>query len=220
MISTSKSEVVVLSRKQMDFSPRVGNESLPQVKEFKYLGVLFTSKRTMEMRIGAMGAVFIFIGHFYPNLRSWRMGHDQKNETADTSSWMGFLRTVAGVSLSDKVRSSVICAELWVESLLLCVERSHLRWFGHLVRLHPGRNSSHVQPGGGPMADPGPGERLYFCTGLGTPRDPSVRAGWCSREREVWRPLLKLLCAYKIRPNKFIKVDWMTLWTSCLKRKS
>ena len=52
---------------------------------------------------------------------------------------MGFLRRVAGVSLRDKVRSSVIPEGLGVEPLLLCVERSQLRWFGHLVRMPPGR---------------------------------------------------------------------------------
>uniref|UniRef100_A0A8D0DB40 C2H2-type domain-containing protein n=1 Tax=Sander lucioperca TaxID=283035 RepID=A0A8D0DB40_SANLU len=52
---------------------------------------------------------------------------------------MGFLRRVAGVFLRDRVRSSVIREELGVEPLLLRVERSQLRWFGHLVRMPPGR---------------------------------------------------------------------------------
>ncbi|KAL3048111.1 hypothetical protein OYC64_006814 [Pagothenia borchgrevinki] len=52
---------------------------------------------------------------------------------------MGFLRRVSGVSLRDKVRSSVIREGLGVEPLLLRVERSQLRWFGHLVRMPPGR---------------------------------------------------------------------------------
>ena len=39
----------------------------------------------------------------------------------------------------DKVRSSVIREGLGVEPLLLCVERNQLRWFGHLVRMPPGR---------------------------------------------------------------------------------
>ena len=51
---------------------------------------------------------------------------------------MGFLRRVAGVSLRDKVRSSVIREGLGVEPLLLRGERSQLRWFGHLVRMPPG----------------------------------------------------------------------------------
>ncbi|KAK5901378.1 hypothetical protein CgunFtcFv8_026256 [Champsocephalus gunnari] len=51
-ISTSKSEAMVLSRKPMDCPLQVGNESLPQVKEFKYLGVLFSSEGTMEREMG------------------------------------------------------------------------------------------------------------------------------------------------------------------------
>ncbi|KAL0152538.1 hypothetical protein M9458_052261 [Cirrhinus mrigala] len=60
-ISTSKSEVMVLSRKRVACPLQVGRESLPQVEEFKYLGVLFTSEGRMEReidrRIGAASAV-------------------------------------------------------------------------------------------------------------------------------------------------------------------
>ncbi len=59
-ISSSKSEAVVLSRKPV-YCLQVWDESLPRVKEIKYLGVLFTSEGTMEQetgqRIGAAGAV-------------------------------------------------------------------------------------------------------------------------------------------------------------------
>ena len=45
----------------MDCLLRAGNESLPQVKEFKYLGVLFTSEGMMgceiDRRVGGAGAV-------------------------------------------------------------------------------------------------------------------------------------------------------------------
>ena len=47
-ISTSKSEAMVLNRKNVACSLRVGGELLPQVEEFKYLGVLFTSEGRME----------------------------------------------------------------------------------------------------------------------------------------------------------------------------
>ena len=60
-VSTSKSEAMVLSRKPVDCQLQVLGEPLPQVKEFKYLGVLFTNEGTMEReigrRIGAAGAV-------------------------------------------------------------------------------------------------------------------------------------------------------------------
>ncbi|KAI3360388.1 hypothetical protein L3Q82_002299 [Scortum barcoo] len=60
-ISTSKSEAMVLDRKRVACPLRVGGEVLPQVEEFKYLGVLFTSEGKMEReidrRIGAVSAV-------------------------------------------------------------------------------------------------------------------------------------------------------------------
>ncbi|KAI3359839.1 hypothetical protein L3Q82_014187 [Scortum barcoo] len=60
-ISTSKSEAMVLDRKRVACPLRVGGDVLPQVEEFKYLGVLFTSEGKMEReidrRIGAASAV-------------------------------------------------------------------------------------------------------------------------------------------------------------------
>ncbi|KAI3363688.1 hypothetical protein L3Q82_001312 [Scortum barcoo] len=49
-ISTSKSEAMVLDldRKRVACPLRVGGEVLPQVEEFKYLRVLFTSEGKME----------------------------------------------------------------------------------------------------------------------------------------------------------------------------
>ncbi|KAI3362920.1 hypothetical protein L3Q82_011595 [Scortum barcoo] len=56
-ISTSKSEAMVLDRKRVACPLQVGGEVLPQVEEFKYLGVLFTSEgkieREIDRRIGA-----------------------------------------------------------------------------------------------------------------------------------------------------------------------
>ena len=135
------------------------------MKEFKYLGVLFASEGTMEReigrRIGAAGAVLHSLYHtvvtkrelsrkaklsiyrsiFVPTLT---YGHEgwvmtERTRSRVQAAEMGFLRRVAGVSLRDRVRSSVIREGLGVEPLLLCVERSQLRWFRHLVRMPPGR---------------------------------------------------------------------------------
>ena len=46
-----------------------------------------------------------------------------------------FLRRIEGVTLFDKKRSSKIRKSLNVEPLLLRVERSQLRWFGHVSRM-------------------------------------------------------------------------------------
>ncbi|KAK0138543.1 hypothetical protein N1851_024925 [Merluccius polli] len=60
-ISTSKSESMVLNRKRVKCTLWVRDEILPQVEEFKYLRVLFTSEGRMEReidrRIGAASAV-------------------------------------------------------------------------------------------------------------------------------------------------------------------
>ncbi|KAK3515797.1 hypothetical protein QTP70_032936 [Hemibagrus guttatus] len=60
-VSTSKSEAMVLDRKKVACTLQVGGEVLPQVEDFKYLRVLFTSDgrmdREIDRRIGAAAAV-------------------------------------------------------------------------------------------------------------------------------------------------------------------
>ena len=110
---------------------------------------------------------------------------------------MGFLRRVAGVSLRDRVKSSVLREGLRVEPQLLCVERSQLRWFGHLVRMPPGRLPWQVfqaRPAGRrPRGRPRTRWRDYISTlaweRLGIPQSELVKV---AREREVWGPMLEL----------------------------
>jgi len=71
---------------------------------------------------------------------------------------------VAGLSITDRVRSSVTGRELGVESLLLHVERSQLRWFWHpnrmpLVHL---RSSRHNPTGRRLPADPEHAGEIIF----------------------------------------------------------
>ncbi|TWW80944.1 hypothetical protein D4764_01G0007590 [Takifugu flavidus] len=169
-ISTSKSEAMVLDRKKVECLLRVKEEILPQVEEFKYLGVLFTSEGRMEReidrRIGAASAVMrtlhrsvvvkrelsrkaklsIYRSIFVPTLT---YGHElwvmtERTRSRVQAAEMSFLRRVAGLSLRDRVRSSAIREELGVESLLLRVERSQMGWLGHLVRMPPGRLPGEV----------------------------------------------------------------------------
>ncbi|KAL4004686.1 hepatocyte cell adhesion molecule [Sarotherodon galilaeus] len=143
------------------------DEFLPQVEEFKYLGVLFTSDRRREWEIdrwiGAVAAgcctgllwwielsvkakLSLYWSIYAPTLT---YGHELWVVTETTRSQiqaaeMGFLRRVAGLSLRDRVRSLAIQEGLRVETLLLHIERSQLSWFGHLMRMPPERLLSEV----------------------------------------------------------------------------
>ncbi|MDF4405451.1 reverse transcriptase domain-containing protein, partial [Vibrio parahaemolyticus] len=152
-ISTSKSEAMVLSRKRVDCPLQVRGEVLPQVEEFKYLGILFTSEGRMEReidrRIGAASAVMRALNRSVvvkrelsqkARLLIYRLiyvptltyGHElwvvtERMRSQIQASEMSFLCGVSGLSLRDRVRSSDIQRELGVELLLLSVERSQLR---------------------------------------------------------------------------------------------
>ncbi|KAK7929267.1 hypothetical protein WMY93_005662 [Mugilogobius chulae] len=168
-ISSSKSEAMVLDRKKVPCPLQVGGESLPQVEEFKYLGVLFTSEGRMEVRLRRIGAASAVMQSLYrtvvvkkelsrkAKLSIYRSiyvptltyGHELWVTTERTRSRiqaveMSFLRRVAGRSLRDRVRSSVTREELRVEPLLLHIERGQLRWLGHLYRMPPGRLPGEV----------------------------------------------------------------------------
>ena len=223
-ISTSKSEAMVLDRKRVECPLQVGEEVLPQVEEFKYLGVLFTSDGTMEReidrRIGAASAVMrtlyssvvvkkelsrkaklsIYRSIFVPTLT---YGHElwvvtERTRSRVQAAEMSFLRRVAGFSLRDRVRSSVIREELGVEPLLLRIERSQLRWLGHLIRMPPGRLPGEVfracptgrRPRGRPRTRWRDYVSLLAWERLGIPR---VELDEVVGEREVWASLLKML---------------------------
>ncbi|CAN9506880.1 unnamed protein product [Ophioblennius macclurei] len=131
-ISTSKSEAMVLSRKRVDCLLHVGEEVLPQVEEFKYLGILFTSEGRMEQevdrRIGAASTVMRTLNRsavmkkelsrkaklsicrsiYVPTLT---YGHElwvmtERMRSRVQAAKMSFLCRVAGLSLRDNVRST------------------------------------------------------------------------------------------------------------------
>ncbi|KAK3509001.1 hypothetical protein QTP70_015948 [Hemibagrus guttatus] len=170
MVSTSKSEAMVLDWKKVVCTLQVGGEVLLQVEEFKYLGVLFMSEgrmdREIDRQIGAAAAVMrsmyrsvvvkkelsrkaklsIYQSIYVPTLT---YGHElwvmtERVRSRIQAAEMSFLRRVVGCSLRDRVRSSVTREELGVEPLLLYIERGQLRWLGHLFRMPPGRLPGEV----------------------------------------------------------------------------
>ncbi|XP_058251558.1 uncharacterized protein LOC131356504 [Hemibagrus wyckioides] len=163
-ISTSKSMAMVLDRKKVVCPLHVGWVFLPQVEEFKYLGVLFTSQGRMEWEIDRwVGAAAAAMQSVYRSvvlnkelslgstlsLPILTYGHElwvmtEKTKSRIRAAEMSFFHRVAGHSLRDRVRSSVTREELGVEPLLLHIERGQLRWLGHLFRMPPGRLPGEV----------------------------------------------------------------------------
>ncbi len=181
-INTSKSEAMVLDRKRVAFPLQVGGKFLPQVEEFKYLGVLFTSEGRMECeidrQIGAVAAAMrmmyrsvvvkkklslkaklsIYRSIYIPTLT---YGHElwvmtEWIKCRIQAAEMSFPRRVAGRSLRERGRSSFTPEELGVEHLILHIERNQLRWLGHLfwmsLGLLPGEVLSGLVP---PVRGPG-----------------------------------------------------------------
>ena len=111
---------------------------------------------------------------------------------------MGFLCRVSGLSLRDRERSSVIREGLGVEPLLLRIERSQMRWLGHLVRMPPGRLPGEVfqthPTGRRPRGRPRTRWRDYVSRlaweSLGVPPEELEEV---AGDRDVWVSLLKLL---------------------------
>ena len=211
--------------------PRASAPTLKQVEKFKYLGVAFTSDgrqdEELDNRIGKASAVMRALNHsvvlkrelskkaklsvfksiFVPILtyghESWVMTERVRSQVQAAE--MKFLRRVHGVTLLDQVRSSTIRKSLDIEPLLLRIERSQLRWFGHVSRMPqerlPKQTLLAICDGKRPVGRPRTRWQTYIedlgWNRLGLhPEEMKDVVG----DREVWRLNLELLPPQPKRP--------------------
>ena len=91
----------------------------------------------MKRELSKKAKLLIFKAVFVPILtyghESWVMTERMRSQVQASES--RFLRRIEGVTLFNKVRSSEIRKSLNIEPLLLRIERSPLRWFGHVSRM-------------------------------------------------------------------------------------
>ncbi|TWW61027.1 hypothetical protein D4764_05G0011170 [Takifugu flavidus] len=97
--------------------------------------VLRGSGLVVKRELSQKAKLSIYRSIFVPTLT---YGHElwvmtERRRSRVQAAEMSILRRVSGLSLRDRVRSSAIWEELGVEPLLLRVERSQMRWLGHLV---------------------------------------------------------------------------------------
>ena len=223
-ISTAKTEVLYLSRNSDLRVLQVNRATLKQVEKFKYLGIAFTSDgrqdEELDTRIGKASAIMralhysvvmkrelskkaklsIFKAVFVPILtyghESWVMTERMRSQLQ--ASEMSFLRKIEGVTLFNKVRSSEIRKSVNDEPLLLRIERSQLRWFGHVSRMPQERLPKQAllakANGRRPVGRPRTSWTDYIeDLGWNSMRlHPSEMMG-VMEDREVWRLNLELL---------------------------
>ena len=91
----------------------------------------------MKRELSKKAKLSIFKAVFVPILtydhEFWVMTERVQSQTQ--ASEMRFLRKIEGVTLFNKLPSSEIRKSLNIEPLLLRIERSQLRWFGHVSRM-------------------------------------------------------------------------------------
>ena len=163
-MNTTKSEVMVLSKLKRSCNILAGGQKLKEVNTFKYLGVNFNDNGIMEAEIDARIAKYSKnVGLLYPLLKEREIPTKVKITiyktilrpilTYGSEAWvlikrlqskvqaaeMRVLRLILGVNMRDRLRNEVIREKLNVESVLEFIERSQLRWFGHVKRMDPAR---------------------------------------------------------------------------------
>ena len=167
-ISRPKTEVMMLSKNQEVMNIRLDDHTLKQVNEFKYLGVMFGTENDILLELNCRITKFnSTLSLLYPLIKDRHVpskakiliytsilrpillyGHEAWSLTKRTKSKiqaceMKVLRIIKGVTRRDRIRNEIIRQQLGVESILKVIEKSQLRWFGHMKRMEMNRYPRH-----------------------------------------------------------------------------
>ena len=156
-----KTEYIVISRREEEYEIKMEEEKIKQVTDYKYLGTNINKRNLQEKEIDSRISKYNRnVGMLYPLLRdkfvpreckitvyntilkpiimygceAWSL--TTKTESKIQAAEMRVLRLVKGVTRRDRVRNVNIRGELGVEPLLDTIERSRLRWYGHVKRMN------------------------------------------------------------------------------------
>lgn len=106
----------------------VGSKVLPQVMSLSIL-VLPKRNKKMEQKMTGRWVLQLRWRESWATRQDWKTEEKLKTE---------FPHRVAGFSHRDRERSSPIWKRFRVELLHLSIRWSQLKWFGHLIKMHPG----------------------------------------------------------------------------------
>ena len=127
---------------------------------------------------------------------------------------MGFLPRISGLTLLDKVKSADIRESLNIESLLLRLERSQLRWYGHVTQMSQERTAKKLlcstPIGRRPRGRPRTRWRDYVEDLSWSRLDiPAEHLSNVAEDRDAWRIQLELLPPWPPKDKRVQKIDWL-----------
>ena len=160
-ININKTEVMYVGRRDAEVDVVVEGRRLTQVADFKYLGACFETENRQEIELNNRISKYNSnTGLLYPLLKDRYIPRKCKTAiyttilrpilTYGSEAWsltsrtrskiqaaeMRALRAIRGVTRRDRMRNDDIRRELGVESILEVVDKSKLRWYGHVQRMN------------------------------------------------------------------------------------
>ena len=159
-ISVNKTEVMSVSRRPTKLDVTINQTQLKQVREFKYLGSVFTEDgridREIETRCQKANAVSyqlapllkhpsipinvkaklinaIFLPTLTYQCQTWSLNKTLERKLVTCE--MRCLRKAVNKTRRDKIRNEDIRAMVGATSVL--IEQQRVKWFGHLTRMSP-----------------------------------------------------------------------------------
>ena len=159
-ISTSKTEVMTVSKRPDKLDININGTQLKQTNEFKYLGSMFTENgkldREIETRCQKANAVSyqlapllkhpsiststkaklinaIFLPTLTYQCQTWSLTKDLERKVVTCE--MKCLRKVVNKTKRDKIRNEVIRDMAGAKPVLQHIKQQQVKWFGHITRM-------------------------------------------------------------------------------------
>lgn len=169
-VNVAKTKVMTIGKKEANMEIKLDGKIVEQIEVFKYLGVSIHKDGREEAEINnrienttklfyALNNTFIrrkeisqktkmavYNTIYKPILtyggESWVLNSQMKSRLQTLE--MKYLRGVKGISRRDKIRNEAVRSELNVEPILKSIEKQHLKWFGHIVRMEDERQTKRI----------------------------------------------------------------------------
>jgi hypothetical protein len=169
-ISTKKTKTMMTAKEPEILNIKIGEESLEQVTNFKYLGTIIESSGKQEIdineriqkttktyhmmrqnfikkkEISKKTKMTVFKTIYRPILtygsETWVLTRPMKSKIQAIE--MKYLRAVKGITRRDRIRNTEVRKELETEPILEYIEERQLNWWGHIQRMEDSRLARRI----------------------------------------------------------------------------